>query len=197
MRNISILSAIISWSILVCMFPIISIGCASSPKISGLNDPLEDKVALSSQSFSTPFVLASEQADPFIRGWIDKRLKTKSHQLYISVNSGSDFANWSQVAYLKDGKRIEVEAKRIGYDVKASEYGVVHYEDIVVDLSESDIEWFATQEQTTIRLISHKTTKKIDFVLDGAEAQSYLETVKEAMVALTQSGGGIDATDYT
>ncbi len=170
----------------VVIFIIAISSCGSGPRISGVNDPLEDKVSLSSESYSTPMVLMYQYVDPFYRGSIDKATKKQTHELYLRINSGDSYQDWSKIAYLKDGTRMEKKATRVHFG-PSPDGGAVCHEHIVVDLGKDDIEWFSKNEKTTIRIYSGRSTLKIDSHLTGAEATSYLNTVAEAEKALSDN----------
>lgn len=174
----------ILFSIFIAVVAMAVSSCVTGPRIAGINDPLEDRVSLSSESFSAPMLLRYESADPFFRGWITKATGKESHQLYLRVNSGGDFENWKEVVFLQDGKRRAIAGNRVAYDADANEYGVVYYEDIVVNVDRPLIDWISKQKEVRMRLNSGKSNKKIDFVVTGKEALSYIETINEARKAL-------------
>jgi len=165
--------------IIAVLFSISS--CSSTPKISGLNDPLESKVQLSTCSFSSPFMMIRPSANPHLQGWIYKKDKSSSHQIYIYVRSGSQIQNWSSIAFLRDGEFVEIPAKRIDFNITS---GGVWYEHIVIDLTLDDIKWFSHQKETKIRLNSGQTAMNIDFTMSGAEAKDYLASFEKVFAAL-------------
>lgn len=162
-------------------------GCTSGPRIAGLNDPMESKVAISSEGFKKPMMLVGGAADPYFRGWITKADQSQMHQIYIAVNNGAGVAmqDYNELVYMVDSKRVAFKAVRLSFDgVTTGGYGVSWHEDIVVTLSRKHIEWMATQESISFRLNSGKSNMKKDFVIKGAEAASYLASIQEALDSL-------------
>ncbi|MDA3933443.1 MAG: hypothetical protein PF630_03825 [Gammaproteobacteria bacterium] len=163
------------------------IGCTGTgPRISGISDPLEDKISISSEGFSVPMVLKGGSADPFFRGAIKKKDKSEWHQLYVRVNNGmGDWANWNSAVFLKNNNRIEKTAERIDIRAEPGIYGTpIHYEDIVINVTLEEIQWLSQQEMTTIRLNSSTTTRHMDFIIKGTEAAYYLDVDIEAKAEL-------------
>jgi hypothetical protein len=161
------------------MLPLILIiyGCKTMSPVSGLNDPLEKSVTVTSEGFSKPLMLMYQSVDPFFRGWIDKSDKAQSHQVYIRVNSGNNFENWSQLVFLKEGQLVELNTVRVSYDVEGNAY----YEDIIAEFPLTYLQWIASQESVDMRIKSGRSNLKIDFSISGDEAIKYLKSIEDTL----------------
>jgi len=151
-------------------------GCTTmSVNVIGLNDPLEEKIKVTSYNYSKPFILAVGQADYFFRAYIDKKTKIQTIQLYVLFNS-RDWIFWDKVKF-DAGNGLEVfDVSRVGSDVDCSQYGCSHYEDVVFNIEKKWLENWAHQGKT-LRFFSTKVSTHRDVTISIEEANAFLERV--------------------
>jgi len=159
---------------------IISGGCATtggSVEITGLKDSFEDKVEISTSSYTRPFMGIVNPSDYFFRGYIDKKTNNKTLQLYVITNSvGWKF--WNEARILIDGELLKLEATRVSNNVDCSQYGCAHYEDMVVNLNSKILEyWRSTTEPIVVRYVSSRVSGNIDIEINKMEVLDFLSGV--------------------
>jgi hypothetical protein len=150
--------------------------CATSTMsvdVIGLDDPLEEKIKVTSYNYSKPFILAVGQADYFFRAYIDKSSRNKNIQLYVQFNS-SDWIFWDRVKF-DTGNGLEVfDVSRVGSDVDCSQYGCSHYEDVVFKIEKGWLESWAKTGKT-LRFFSTRVSTHRDVSVTIEEAKAFLE----------------------
>jgi len=163
MKKILILSIAVFW------------GCATSTMsvdVTGLDDPLEEKIKVTSYNYSKPFILAVGQADYFFRAYIDKSSKSQNLQLYVRFNS-SDWIFWDRVKF-DAGNGLEVfDVSRVGSDVDCSQYGCSHYEDVVFKIEKGWLESWANTGKT-LRFFSTRVSTHRDVSVSLEETRAFL-----------------------
>ena len=137
-------------------------------KIEGLKDTLEPQVVISTYSYRRN----GNQADWFLRGYIDKKSQSTKYQLYITVDSGA-WIYWDKIRFNQDGKLTELPAQNVDRDVSCQRYGCTHSEDIVVTLDRAILNSWS-QMPTTIRLDSSRVEAKRDITIDPQEVKDFL-----------------------
>jgi len=159
-------------------------GCASSGlvTIKGANDQLEEYITVSSFGYDRPTmgVIPFTTADAFFRANINKASKNQSIQLYIMANS-YDWSYWNEARFNSGSGLTKIKLDRISSDVKCSQYGCAHYEDMIGRLTIEQVKSFAnSQSPVVIRIGSNKVSNTVDFKITPQEAMAFLAKLEMA-----------------
>ena len=165
--------------LLVALALVVS-GCATtggSVEVTGLNDSFEDQIKVSTFNYSRPFMGVVNPSDHFFRGYIDKKTKAATYQLYTIINS-VDWVYWDEARVLVNGDLKKIGATRVGSDVKCSQYGCAHYEDVLVVLDRNMLnEWASSSIPIKVRYISIRVSNHLDIDVNPNEVKLFLKNM--------------------
>jgi len=130
--------------------------------VEGLNDPLETRIEVKVGGIG----MNIKGGANFYRGYIDKGTVIPVYQLYIQTKEG-EWKYWDKAKYLSPGGLKEYPVTRVGTDVKCSQWGCAHYEDIILSIDRPTLENWSAKD-TIVRLSSSKVSGNKDIeVSDG------------------------------
>ena len=171
---------------LMILIAILSGGCATtggSVEVTGLNDSFEEKVKVSTFNYTRPFMGIVNPSDYFFRGYINKKTDDKSYQLYTITNS-VDWMYWDEARILINGDLKKLPALRVNSDVKCSQYGCAHYEDVVINLNREILDqWSASTTPIVVRYVSSRVSNSIDIEINKAELLDFLNYMDSVKIA--------------
>jgi len=159
--------------------------------VKGLNDELETKIEISTFNYTryvqpgigTKFYkVTNENPDYFFRCFIDKETKQNTSQLYVQFNS-NDWIWWDMVTLKIKDKVKDINVKRIGSDVKCTEYGCSHYEDVVMEIN-NDLMSDWVENERTLRFSSSKVSYSKDIKINSQEVKYFIDKVNEVKKSL-------------
>jgi len=148
----------------------------SAITVSGVNDPLESTIKVSTHGYSTPFLgtVSTNTGDPFFRGFVDKKTNEKNYQLYTTIRF-TDWAYWNTVKFLKDEKPVSIPSESVDNDVDCSQYGCSHYEEVVTVIDEATLDsWASSKEPVVVRYYSPRVSSSIDVELNQDEIKAFM-----------------------
>jgi len=155
-------------------------GCATTGgpvEVTGLNDSFEDQIKVSTFNYSRPFMGVVNPSDHFFRGYIDKKTKAATYQLYTIINS-VDWVYWDEARVLVNGDLKKIGATRVGSDVQCSQYGCAHYEDVLVVLDRNLLnEWASSSIPIKVRYVSSRVSNHLDIDVNPNEVKLFLENM--------------------
>jgi hypothetical protein len=156
-------------------------GCyASSPMlvtVRGETDPLEPAIQVDTRNYSKPYVISIGYQDWFLRGYIDKKTKTRSYQLYVIFNSAK-WMYWDHARFNSVSGLVEYAASRVGSNESCDKNGCEYYEDVIVDIKRQTLdEWSRTF--AVVRFSSSRVGGYRDIAIDPEEVNAFLRNMDE------------------
>lgn len=150
-------------------------GCSPSAEIKGLNDDLERSVEISTAGHSSLKLITHGQNITFFRGFVDKKTKHPSYQMYIHANSGR-WMHWNHARFKKDGQLVEYKITSVGHNASCSKFGCAHYEDMVMKLNRKTLEEWKTGRHI-VRIASTTESGHQDIEINGEEVTVFLNKI--------------------
>ena len=157
-------------------------------KIAITNDPLDQSVEVSSYNVVRERNQGSID-NVFLRGFVNKKTKQATYQVYQNTSSGRGWDFFSSASYEDiDGPTL-VEVDRVGSDTAClRSLGCRTYEDIVFSVSLETLQWVigdADRDEWYFK-IAGKSGKVINQTLSVREIRGFLMKMNEAAEQLSK-----------
>jgi hypothetical protein len=140
--------------------------------INGHDDPLESKVEVKVGSKGLKYSLWGGK---FYRGYIDKKTKTTSYQLYVR-SKNNQLMNWDIARYLTQEGLIEVPVVRIGKEVTCTQYGCSYFEDVILNVDRATLEKW-NSANITVRFSSSTVSGNNDIDIDKDDTITFIKAM--------------------
>lgn len=157
-------------------------GCASAAskiKVIGVNDPLEEKVKVSTFEYERPLIgeVKINKGQYHFIGYVDKNTGSKSYQLYTVIPS-RESAGWDMVRFAINGKLTKIQASRVNIETRCNGFGVscIEIEDMVVMLDRETLDhWANSITPMRVRYSSSYKPGEVDIMINPKEVSAFLE----------------------
>jgi hypothetical protein len=175
-KNLALVSAVL-----------LIVGCTLGPRVAkkeekvsaeGLDNPLEEKIEVSSYDFEKPSMNATPVGsyDYFFRAYIDKATNETNFQLFVRLNS-AEWMFWNRAGHDDVAGVKEYDVAVTGRAIDACFYGPSLSEDVVLSVSREQIVAWSKSGGTLRFWTTKKTAPPRDVVLNAEEAKAFIQKV--------------------
>ncbi len=140
--------------------------------VQGQDDPSEPAIQVDTHAYSKPYVISIGYQDWFLRGYIDKKTRIPSYQLYVIFNS-ANWMYWDNAAFHSESGLVKYTVNRISSDVSCDKDMCSYYEDVVVSIKRQTLEEWA-RTFAVIRFSSSRESGHRDIDIDPEEVKEFL-----------------------
>ncbi len=153
--------------------------------VQGEDDPLEPAIQVDTHAYSKPYVISVGYQDWYLRGYIDKRTRIPSYQLYVIFNS-DNWMYWDHAEFHSESGLVEYTVSRISSDVSCDKDRCSYYEDVIVSIKRQTLEeWVRTF--AVIRFSSSRASGHREIDIDPEEVKEFLVKMDAALEGLQRT----------
>jgi hypothetical protein len=157
-------------------------------KIAIKNDPLDQTIQVSTYNIVRDRDQSSTD-DVFLRGFLNKKTRAVTYQVYQNTSSGRGWDFFRAGSYEDKDGPTAAEIHRVGSDVSCfRSLGCRTYEDVVFDVPLSTLQWVVSDPDRDewYFKITGESGKEINKTLSVREINAFLLKMKEAAQLLPQ-----------